>query len=101
MEGFDSPLTDTATKTRPSSHQSLEIPSSTAPRALVKRKFMSYRLRGDYEKPWINDKRLKRSRMGNLIIYGFIVAGLLMSAYINYNATEQVQRHNVRGYHTA
>lgn len=88
------------TTTRPNSHRSSEIQSSVAARAPAKRKFVSYRLRGEYEKPWVNDKRLKRTRMGNLIIYGFIVGALLLSAWINYNATEQVGKHEVRGCYT-
>ncbi|OXV11865.1 hypothetical protein Egran_00374 [Elaphomyces granulatus] len=102
MEKYDipsrNPFTDTSTMatttTRPNSHRSSEIHSSVAARAPAKRKFMSYRLRGEYEKPWVNDKRLKRSRMGNLIIYGFIVGALLLSAWINYNTTKQVGRHD-------
>ncbi|EEA23630.1 hypothetical protein TMatcc_002506 [Talaromyces marneffei ATCC 18224] len=72
----------------------LPIRDSTYTRAPVKRRFKSYLLTGEYERPWVNDKRLKRIRVNNYIIWGFIVAGLAVSGYINYNATTQVHKHS-------
>lgn len=74
-----------------------ELPfrESTYSRAPVKRRFKSYLLTGEYERPWVNDKRLKRIRVNNYIIWGFIVAGLAVSGYINYHATIQVPKHSV------
>jgi hypothetical protein len=48
-----------------------------------------------YEQPWLADKRLKRIKRGNLIIGAFIVAGLLLSAYLNFRAYQRVSNHNV------
>uniref|UniRef100_A0A093Y6A9 Beta-1,3-glucan-binding protein n=1 Tax=Talaromyces marneffei PM1 TaxID=1077442 RepID=A0A093Y6A9_TALMA len=78
----------------------LPIRDSTYTRAPVKRRFKSYLLTGEYERPWVNDKRLKRIRVNNYIIWGFIVAGLAVSGYINYNATTQVHKHSVGGFGT-
>ena len=41
-----------------------------------KHKFKSYRLRGDYEKPWLQDPAMKRTRWNNLIVGLFMLAGL-------------------------
>ncbi|KAH8697859.1 putative gram-negative bacteria binding protein [Talaromyces proteolyticus] len=67
---------------------------STYARAPLKRRFKSYLLTGEYERPWLDDKRLKRTRMNNYIIYGFLVAGLAVSGYINYHATAEVPKHS-------
>lgn len=40
-----------------------------------KHKFKSYRLRGEYEKPWINDPAMKKTRWNNLIVGLFILLG--------------------------
>lgn len=68
---------------------------STHVRVPIKRRFKSYLLTGEYERPWVNDKRLKRIRVNNYIIWGFLVAGLAVSGYINYHATAQVPKHSV------
>jgi len=73
----------------------LPIRDSTYTRAPVKRRFKSYLLTGEYERPWVNDKRLNRIRVNNYIIWGFIVAGLAVGGYINYHATTQVPKHSV------
>jgi hypothetical protein len=73
----------------------LPVRDSTYSRVPVKRRFNSYLLTGEYERPWVNDKRLKRIRVNNYIIWGFIVAGLAVSGYINYHATTQVPKHSV------
>lgn len=59
------------------------------------RKFESYRLTGEYETPWTSDKRLKRTRVGNYIIWTCIVVGLGISAYLNYAASQRVPQHPV------
>lgn len=69
--------------------------NSTYSRPPLKRRFKSYLLTGEYERPWLNDKRLQRTRVNNYIIYGFLVAGIAVSGYINYNATTQVPKHSV------
>jgi hypothetical protein len=93
------PFLDSAVpSTRASSDRSRpsEIPSGGA-RTPAKRRFRTYRLKGEYEKPWLNDKRLKKTRCGNYIIWGFIVVALMVSGYINYNSTTQVSRYDVGG----
>ncbi|KAH9863832.1 hypothetical protein J1614_009764 [Plenodomus biglobosus] len=48
------------------------------------RQFKSYRLRGDYVQSWAGDPRMKRTKVGNWIVLGFITIGLLLSGYIVY-----------------
>jgi hypothetical protein len=61
----------------------------------AKRQFKSYRLNGEYERTWIGDKRLKKTRVGNYIIWAMIGAGIAISIYLNYNVTRKVQKHDV------
>ncbi|EGE05576.1 glycosyl hydrolase [Trichophyton equinum CBS 127.97] len=58
-----------------------------------RQQFKSYRLNGEYERPWLGDSRLKRSRVGSYIIWGFIGLGLALSAYINFTVTQKVSKH--------
>lgn len=37
-----------------------------------------------YVQPWIDDKRLMRTRIGNWIILGLFALGVCLSAYIMY-----------------
>jgi hypothetical protein len=60
-----------------------------------RRRFVSYRLKGEYERPWLDDKRLKRNWVGNWIVRGFFFVGLILSGYINYNATKRIEKHEV------
>lgn len=57
-----------------------------------KRPFITYRLQGEYPRPWLKDKRLNRTRLGNYIIWGFVVIGLGLSGYINYSAYSKVPK---------
>lgn len=59
----------------------------------ARRQFKTYKLNGEYERPWLGDKRLKRTRVGNYIIWGCIAAGIVVSAYLNYAATKKVSKH--------
>lgn len=52
---------------------------------------MSYR----YEQPWLDDQRMTRSRYNTFIIYGFMVLGLGISAYICYAKAKTVINHDV------
>ncbi|KAK1749885.1 glycosyl hydrolase [Echria macrotheca] len=45
-----------------------------------KRRFKSYRLQGDYEKPWLSDPKLKRTRRNTWVMIGFTVLGLAAAA---------------------
>ncbi|KAM5497480.1 hypothetical protein McanMca71_007343 [Microsporum canis] len=58
-----------------------------------RQQFKSYRLNGEYERPWLGDSRLKRSRVGSYIIWGFVGLGLAISAYINFTVTQKVSKH--------
>lgn len=68
--------------------------ANAQPRA--KRRFESYRLTTEYGMLWEHDNRLKRTRVGNYIIWGFIALGLLVSAYINFLAEKNVPKHQVQ-----
>ncbi|KAL1955709.1 hypothetical protein VTO42DRAFT_8181 [Malbranchea cinnamomea] len=58
----------------------------------VRRKFVSYRLHGSYERPWLSDKKLKRTRVGNYIIWAFVVLGLGLSGLVNYMILRKVSK---------
>jgi hypothetical protein len=60
-----------------------------------KYKFKSYRLNGNYEQPWRDDPRMKRTRINNWIVRGFMLIGVLVSAYICFSATKTVGKHPV------
>jgi len=53
----------------------------TLPRA-AKRKFKSYRLRGEYEKPWLKDPAMKKTRLNNWIVVFFVILGFVGAALI-------------------
>lgn len=57
--------------------------------------FKSYRLVGKYEQPWIDDKRLGRTRFNNYIVLVFIILALAASAVINWQKTTTVAKHEV------
>jgi len=56
--------------------------------------FRSYRLTAPYEKPWVTDKRMKRTRYNNYIVYGFMVLGFALAAYVCYSTAAGVPKHN-------
>ncbi|KFZ13159.1 hypothetical protein V501_03864 [Pseudogymnoascus sp. VKM F-4519 (FW-2642)] len=60
----------------------------------VKHQFRSYRLTGEYEQPWIKDKRMKKTRYNNLIVYAFMVIGFGVAGYICFAATQSVPKHD-------
>ncbi|KAF1943496.1 gram-negative bacteria-binding protein 1 precursor [Clathrospora elynae] len=55
------------------------------------RPFKSYRLRGEREQPWVTDPRMKRTRVGNWIVFGFIVVGTIISGYIMYTGVSEAK----------
>lgn len=81
------PFSDSAAQSVRSDSYRSQLSNNARPSP--KRRFESYRLRGEYEKPWEHDKRLKRTRIGNYIIWGFIALGLVVSAYINFQAVKK------------
>ncbi|KAK1908238.1 hypothetical protein P3342_013558 [Pyrenophora teres f. teres] len=55
------------------------------------RPFKSYRLRGEREQPWVTDPRMKKTKVGNWITFGFIMIGVVVSGYIMYTGVQEAQ----------
>lgn len=49
-----------------------------------RKRFISYRLRGEYEKPWLSDPKFKRTKFNNYIIWGFILLGIGVAGAVAY-----------------
>lgn len=64
--------------------------AATLPRA-AKRKFKSYRLRGEYEKPWLADPAMKKTRWNNWIVTAWCLAGFAGAAVLCYTGVRQYQ----------
>ena len=62
--------------------------AATLPRA-AKRKFKSYRLRGPYEKPWLSDPAMKKTRWNNWIVMVWVVLGFAGAGVICYLGVRQ------------
>jgi hypothetical protein len=60
-----------------------------------KHKFISYRLKGEYPKPWTSHPRLKRTKLNNYIVMFFVVLGVLLSGLICFMAARTVDRRPV------
>jgi hypothetical protein len=43
------------------------------------------------EQPWVDDPRMKKTRVGNWITFGFIVLGIVASGYIMYTGVQEAQ----------
>ena len=54
------------------------------------------KLLGRFEQPWKNDKRLKRTWIANTVIYLFLIAGLGLGGFTNWEAIRKVPQHDVR-----
>lgn len=85
------PFTDSNAPSIRSSYGSVQTGNNTPTR----RKFVSYRLKGKFEQPWLEDKRVKRTVVGNWIIRGAVIAALLVAVYINYSAYARVPKMKV------
>jgi hypothetical protein len=94
---LDNPFSDSAAPSIRAISQFSQYSDSnrSGVRQPAKRQFKSYRLNGEYERTWTGDKRLKKTRVGNYIIWAMIGAGIAISAYLNYNVTRKVQKHDV------
>ncbi|KAG5920344.1 hypothetical protein E4U53_003930, partial [Claviceps sorghi] len=44
-----------------------------------KRRFRSYRLRGSYEKPWLSDPAMKKTKLNDWIVRAFILLGFILA----------------------
>lgn len=58
--------------------------NSAADAMRSRKRFVSYRLRGEYEKPWLQDPKFKRTKVNNYVIYGFIALGVAAAAAVAY-----------------
>lgn len=56
--------------------------SSTLDAAKGRKRFVSYRLRGEYERPWLQDPKFKRTKANNYIMYAFMVLGLVLAGVV-------------------
>lgn len=58
-------------------------------------KFVSYKLKGQYNKPWSDHPRLKRTKINDYIVISFIVLGVLLSGIICFLAARRVDQRPV------
>ncbi|ROV99140.1 hypothetical protein VMCG_06687 [Cytospora schulzeri] len=49
-----------------------------------KKRFVSYRLRGEYEKPWLEDPKFNRTKYNNWVVYFWIFIGVCAAAVVAY-----------------
>lgn len=76
---------------------------ASTPVAAPKRKFKSYRLRGEYPKPWLEDKDMKKTRWNNIIVGSLILLGFAGAGVVAFFMSKPyVQKDvcNPRGGHT-
>ncbi|OAQ64399.2 secreted glucosidase [Pochonia chlamydosporia 170] len=55
------------------------ISQDDSPDIAPKRRFKSYRLRGDFEKPWLSDPAMKKTKWNNWIVRSFILLGFILA----------------------
>lgn len=60
-----------------------------------RRRFQSYKLKGDYDQPWRDDPRMKKTRINNWIVRGFIFVGIALSGFVCYTATWKIANNPV------
>lgn len=58
--------------------------SSTFDTVKTRKRFVSHRLRGEYEKPWLQDPKFKRTKVNNYIIYSFMALGVAIAGAVVY-----------------
>lgn len=58
--------------------------NSAADAMRSRKPFISHRLRGEYEKPWLADPKFKRTKMNNYIILGFVLLGIAGAGAVAY-----------------
>jgi hypothetical protein len=46
---------------------------------------------GSYVQPWVGDKRLKRTKYNNFIIYGFVFIAIAICGYITYDGAKSAK----------
>ncbi|OAA72483.1 Concanavalin A-like lectin/glucanase, subgroup [Cordyceps fumosorosea ARSEF 2679] len=57
---------------------------ASTPVPAPKRRFKSYRLRGEYPKPWLEDKDMKKTRWNNIIVGSLILLGIAAAGVVVY-----------------
>ncbi|GJN75263.1 hypothetical protein PLICBS_009360 [Purpureocillium lilacinum] len=77
------PATTEATATHstfgPSSHAT---PRASSVDDSFRHRFKSYRLRGEYEKPWLADPAMKKTRWNNYIVWAWLALGVIGAGVI-------------------
>lgn len=58
--------------------------NSAADAMRSRKRFVSYRLRGEYEKPWLQDPKFKRTKINNYVIWGFVALGVAAAGAVAY-----------------
>ncbi|RDA85495.1 hypothetical protein CP532_0027 [Ophiocordyceps camponoti-leonardi (nom. inval.)] len=71
-------MTDMPEKPEARSSSSVEAPVAT------RRRFTSYRLRGPYAKPWLDDPAIKKTRLNNFIVGTLVFIGFAAAAVVAY-----------------
>ncbi|KAF2730708.1 concanavalin A-like lectin/glucanase [Polyplosphaeria fusca] len=64
---------------------------SGVPLRKPRHEFKSYRLRGEYYQPWLGDKRLTRTKWGNIVVYVFIALSLCVCGYLAYDGAKDAK----------
>lgn len=49
-----------------------------------RKRFISYRLRGEYEKPWLQDPKFNRTKYNNWIVCVWVFIGVCAAAVVAY-----------------
>lgn len=49
-----------------------------------RKRFVSYRLRGEYEKPWLEDPKFKKTKYNNYVVYVFVFLGVCAAGVVSY-----------------
>ena len=57
-------------------------------------KFISYKLKGEYEQPWRDHPRLQRTKINNRIVYGFTILGAALAALICFMNVRSVKKYD-------
>lgn len=92
------PFNDSATHSRSSSYRQTPPPLPGPEDFYMEKKprhrFRSYRLVGKYEQPWLEDPRMRKTRHNSWIVYGGILVGVVLSAYICLTKIQSVTNHD-------
>jgi hypothetical protein len=76
------------------SDQNTHVSSDTVHQTLRKHRFISYKLKGEYEQPWSDHSRMKRTRINNYIVWVFTIVGFIISALICFMDVQSIKSHD-------